>query len=420
MAGGGKRAVAVWHRRAGKDSLAINWTAFAAHQRKGVYWHMLPEAKQARKVIWDGIDREGRRIIDQALPEAIRDGSRNDEMSMHLKCGSIWQCVGSDNYNSLVGANPVGVVFSEYSVAKPAAWDFIRPILRENGGWAIFIYTPRGMNWGKKLYDQASALQAEGADWFAERLTVDDTGIITPEMIEEERRSGMSEELIQQEFYCSWEGSFEGAYYSKELSDARKSGRISTVPYVQGIPVNTFWDLGLNDTTAIWFHQYVGYQHRFIGCYESSGEPMSHYARHLLNQPYVYGRHFLPHDAGVRRIGLHNIKSVKEMLQEAMPGHQFEIVPRVHDVTAGIQQTRDKFSQCAFDAKGCEAGLNALSAYRKEWDEANACWRNKPLHDWSSNYADAFRSFGQGWKDPDIEFRPNVSVWRPYDSGAGY
>lgn len=198
LEGGGKRAAAVWHRRAGKDSVALNWTATAAHQRVGTYWHMLPTQTQGRKTIWDGIDRHGRRMIDQAFPPPVRTNYRKDEMKIELKCGSIWQVVGSDNYNNLIGSNPVGVVFSEYSVADPAAWDYIRPILAENGGWAVFIFTARGRNHGALLYEMAR----DNPSWFAQILTVDDTGVIGPEVIQEERDSGMSDDMIDQEYYC--------------------------------------------------------------------------------------------------------------------------------------------------------------------------------------------------------------------------
>ena len=203
FAKGGRRAVAVWHRRCGKDSLALNLEAAKAlTERVGVYWHMLPLNTQARKVIWDGVDRYGRRMIDQAFPKELRLSTNDQEMKIVFKNGSVWQCVGSDNYDALVGSNPVGVVFSEYSVTPKAAiaWDYIRPILAENGGWALFIYTPRGHNHGYTLYNQAKA-----AGWFTELLTVDDTKAIPAEAVEEERRAGMSEAMIQQEFYCSFE-----------------------------------------------------------------------------------------------------------------------------------------------------------------------------------------------------------------------
>jgi phage terminase large subunit len=216
LGGGGKRAVAVWHRRAGKDSTAINWTAVAAHQRIGTYWHMLPTETQGRRVIWDGVDGSGRRLIDQAFPRELRAATRHIRMTLELNCGSVWQVVGSDNYDRLVGANPVGVVFSEWSLTDPRAWDYVRPILAENGGWAAFIYTPRGKNHGFDLYD----LARHHGDWFAEKLTVEDTGILTPQVIAGERSSGMSEALIQQEYFCSFEAASDGSYYGKLLEQA--------------------------------------------------------------------------------------------------------------------------------------------------------------------------------------------------------
>ena len=144
---GGKRAVAVWHRRAGKDEVCLHWAACAAMQRVGNYWHMLPEASQARKAIWDAINpHTGRRRIDEAFPPSIRVGQRDDDMRIKLASGSVWQVVGSDNFNSLVGSPPTGLVFSEYSLTNPAAWDYLRPILAENGGWCVFMMTPRGRN----------------------------------------------------------------------------------------------------------------------------------------------------------------------------------------------------------------------------------------------------------------------------------
>lgn len=200
LSNGGKRAVAVWHRRSGKDSVALNWEAKAIFERVGVYWHMLPLNTQARKVIWDGIDKFGRRMIYQAFPKELIKSVNSQEMKIEFVNGSIWQCVGSDNYDALVGGNPVGVVFSEYSIANPAAWDYIRPILTENGGWALFIYTPRGHNHGYELYNHA------GSDgWFRQILTVEQTKAIDIKAVDEERNAGMSESMIAQEFYCSFE-----------------------------------------------------------------------------------------------------------------------------------------------------------------------------------------------------------------------
>jgi hypothetical protein len=208
-----QRGCAVWHRRAGKDSAALNLTAREMFKRVGTYWHLFPEQAQARKAVWNGIDRDGRRIIDQFLPPAVRERSNGQEMLVEAKNGSIWQMAGSDNYDSLVGSNPIGVVFSEWSLADPAAWDYIRPILAENDGWALFIYTPRGRNHGYATYQMALSNE----DWYCERLTVDDTGMVSEAQIQAERDAGMSGAKVNQEFYCSFEATGDDQFIPSEL-----------------------------------------------------------------------------------------------------------------------------------------------------------------------------------------------------------
>lgn len=245
-----KRAVAVWHRRAGKDSTGLNLTARDMFKRVGTYWHMFPEQAQARKAIWNGIDREGRRIINQFLPPEIRTRTASQEMLIELKNGSIWQMAGSDNYDSLVGSNPCGVVFSEYSIANPAAWDYIRPILVENDGWALFIYTPRGRNHGYELFQMALG----NDDWLAERLTIEDTGILSEEDMQAERDSGMSENKIRQEYYCDFEAEGDEQFIpSESVANARKRPQQSHMQdaMVLGVDVARFGD----DKSVIYFRR---------------------------------------------------------------------------------------------------------------------------------------------------------------------
>jgi len=391
---GGKRAVAVWHRRAGKDSTAINWTAVAAHQRIGTYWHMLPTANQGRLVVWDGRDGQGRRLLDQAFPRESRGAVRNDRMTMELKCGSIWQVVGSDNYDRLVGANPVGVVFSEWSLTDPRAWDYVRPILAENGGWALFIYTPRGKNHGFELFDIAR----HRGDWFAERLTVEDTGILTPGTIAEERASGMSEALIQQEYYCSFESANEGSYYGKLLEQAEQAGRVTQVPHQPELPVDTWWDLGIGDSTAIWFSQRAGLEQHLIDYYECNGEGLAHYAKVLQDKGYVYGSHWAPHDIAARELG-----TGKSRLEVARGlGLNFKIAPRL-SVEDGIESVRNLLPRCWFDAEKCRQGLRALKSYHRDFNEQRQSYLPHPVHDWASHGADAFRTGAVSLKD---SYRP--------------
>lgn len=191
-----------------------------------------------------------------------------------------------------------------------------------------------------------------------------------------------------------------GAYYVNEMQELRARGCIRQVPYEPSCPVNTFWDLGMNDTTAIWFHQLVAGEHRFIHAYENSGESLDHYAAYMLSLGYNYGGiHYLPHDA--RNRSLHTGKSALQVLEELLPGHRFEVVPRIEQVITGIQQTRMKMRGAVFiDEQGCADGIVALDNYRKKYNDKLDVYTDQPLHDRYSNYADAFRQWGQGFDMP--------------------
>lgn len=399
---GYKRVVCVWHRRAGKDSLCLHWTTVAAIERVGTYWHMLPTIAQGRKVIWDGITKDGNKVLD-AFPEAIVSHRRNDEMKLELVNGSVWQVVGSDNYNSLVGANPVGVVFSEYALADPAAWDFIRPILAENGGWALFPYTPRGKNHGYSLYQMAR----DNPDWYCTRQTIDDTGAISQDVIDSERLAGMSEEMIQQEFYCSFEAPLFGAYYARQMLQAEKDKRIANVPHDEHAKTETWWDLGIGDSTAIWFAQRVGKEIHLIDYYENSGEPLAHYVRVMQDKPYIYGDCVLPHDAMQREMqtGKTRVEALKSLGVKAT-------VLKQSSVETGVESVRAALSRCWFDKTRCARGIEALRQYRKDtapehlWkDKTEPQYKDKPVHDWTSHGADAFR-YG-------ILHEPRNAEWKP-------
>lgn len=361
-------------------------------QRVGMYWHMLPEAAQGRKVIWDGIDKQGRRIIDQAFPKEIRKSQNEHEMKIELINGSIWQVVGSDNYNSLIGANPVGIVFSEWSVAKPSAWDYMRPILAENGGWSLFIYTPRGRNHGYDIYQVAKNNPA----WFAQMLTVDDTNILPPELIADERASGMDESMIEQEYYCSFEGALVGSYYGKIINELEREGRITDVPYDPAVPVHTFWDLGHTDDTAIWFAQIVRGEVHIIDTYSNRGQDIRHYVDVIQAKGYKYGYwHWIPHDARAKTLAA-NGRSTEQQLNEY--GLKTRIVPQL-TVQDGIQAVRVTLPLCWFDLARTKDGLEMLRQYQREWDEDARMFKVHPKHDFSSHFADAFRYLSLAWRE---------------------
>ena len=209
-----------------------------------------------------------------------------------------------------------------------------------------------------------------------------------------------SEEKMWQEYPSTPEEAFqqstEGCYYTEQLAKARKESRIATVPVVEGVPVNTFWDIGASDGTAIWFHQRIGLENRFIKFYEAWGEPYSHFVKYMQGLGYVWGRHYLPHDATHKRQQGTSVKSPIDMLEE-LGLQNIEIVPRVDYIQHGIQATRDVFNQCWFDETNCKDGLAHLENYRKEWNDRAGCWKESPRHDIHSEAADAFRQFAQGY-----------------------
>jgi phage terminase large subunit len=256
----GKRAIAAWFRRAGKDEVCLNWTAVAAMQRVGTYWTLLPEAAQARKAIWDAVDpHTGLRRIDSAFPKALRESTHEGEMKIKFKNGSLWQVVGSDNYHSLVGTPPCGLTFSEWARAVPESYGYLNPILTANNGWAIFISTPLGNNHFKRMLDDART----NPKWFAEVLPVQASGgAISSEALKESRREYIAlygeaagQGLFAQEFECSFASVIPGAYYTAELITAEREGRVGIVDVAKDMPVHTAWDLGIDDATALWCFQ---------------------------------------------------------------------------------------------------------------------------------------------------------------------
>jgi hypothetical protein len=386
---GGKRAVCIWHRRAGKDATALNFTVTSIVERPGLYWHLLPTYNQGRKIVWDGMTKEGRPFMD-AWPQDLVKTVNNTDMKLETINGGLWQVVGTDYVDRLVGANPVGCVFSEYSLQDPRAWDLIRPILLENGGWAIFIYTPRGKNHGYNMYKLAQRMQASGkGKWFCQMLTISDTGVLTQADINEEREAGMSEELIQQEFYCSFEAGVPGAYYMQQLNEAKASGRITNVPIHPEIPVDTYWDLGMDDSTSIWFVQDVGREIHLIDYIENHGEGLPYYARKLKERNYLYGTHYGPHDIKVRELGTG--KSRRETAEGL--GIRFQPVKKSSYKEDGIEAVRNIFPHCWFDAVRCSRGIDSLENFRKEYDDKRKVFVATPVRDWAKHGADAFETF---------------------------
>jgi phage terminase large subunit len=408
MHGGGKRASVIWPRRHGKDDVALHYTAMAAHERVGVYWHLLPQQNQARKAIWDAVDpHTGRRRIDNAFPQELRETTREQDMLIRFKSGSTWQVIGSDNYDALVGTPPIGVVFSEWALSSPQAWSLIRPILAENGGWAMFITTPRGRNHAHRMHEMALTSD----DWFAERLVATDTGVFTPETLarelaelKEERGEEDGEAIYQQEYMTSFSAGLPGAYYAKIIDGLERDGRIGPVPYNPQVQVHTAWDLGRNDATAIWFIQRHGTGWAIIDYLANTSVGIDYYVKALKERGYNYGEHLLPHDAENEQL-VSTTGSIKDTV-EGMGLANVRIVPRTKSVTNDINEVRQILPVCWFDKEKTEKGIDALRSYRRVWDEKLKAYRDTPLHDWASDPADAFRTFAIGKPRDRVASKP--------------
>lgn len=383
-----KRGIFVWHRRSGKDSTALNITACKAMQRPANYWHMLPEAEQARKVIWNGKDRAGRRFIDQAFPEIIRRRTLESSMQIDLINGSSWNLVGADNYNRLVGANVAGVVFSEYSLTNPSAWQYIKPILDENDGWALFIFTPRGRNHAFDLLEVAK----KNPDFYTSVLSVDDTKAIPMSVIEDAIAEGMAPETVRQEYYCSFNAPNSGSYYGMHIEEAEIQGRITDVPVLQHLPVHTAWDIGIRDYMAIWFFQCDGPWFNIINYHRNNNQGMPAYIRYLkefADQYRVhYGAHLGPFDLDHRKPT--DGKTVAQYSREL--GLDFTVCQR-HGIDDGIHAVKMVLPQCRFDKTRCAVGLDDLTKYHSRFNEKLGQVSPNPVHDIHSHGADAFRIF---------------------------
>lgn len=382
-----RRAYLLYHRRAGKDICCWNFTIRRALEKVGVYYYVLPKYAQGKKVIWDGINEAGERIIDY-VPAACIDGKPNSsEMKIKLLNGSIIQIVGSLDFDSLRGVNAAGVVFSEYAQQDPRVWsEVFEPILEKNKGWAVFNTTPMGKNHAYDLW----IMSERDPEWHCQKLTVDDTQLITKEQIQKLRDHGRSEDVIQQEYYCSFERGVDGSFYSRQMHLARQDDRICRVPLVHHAKVCTYWDIGVGDATAIWLAQHIGTSVYLIGYYENQGEGVSHYIRYLdeyrQRTGCVYGEHYAPHDIKVREFtsGISRLETCQAL------GFKMQITPDL-PFEDGVDAVREVLPRCFFDAKNCEKGIKCLDNYRKKWNEVLAVYSTTPVHDYASHGADAFR-----------------------------
>lgn len=393
-----KNVVRVAHRRFGKGMEAFMLMCSAAIQRRGIYGYFLPTIGQSRRVIWQTIGSDGVRLIDR-FPSRLVANINHSEQIIRLANGSTIYVSGSDNYKRLIGMDFCYLVWDEYQDSNPSAVDAFRPMITRNKGYQQFLGTPRAYNHFKELYDA----HVDDPTWFVSNLTINDTvdefglPIITEQDIEAERHAGMPEELILQEYYGSWDAAIRGAYYSKQLTQARKDNRIGNYPFDATYPVYTCWDLGFDDATAIWFFQHHHERLWMIDYYENREQNMAHYAEMIRTKQLKWGCryavHWAPHDIEVRELVAG--KSRRDQAREL--GIMFRTVAAPARKIHGIHCVRHLFPRLYFNEPTCRLGLKHLTEYRSDFNEKDNVYSLQPKRNSATHGADALQTGALGW-----------------------
>jgi hypothetical protein len=374
--------IGVAHRRAGKTVADINELIIGAlkcTKPNPRFAYVAPQLNQAKDIAW---------VYLKEYTAFLKPKINESELWVELPGGKRIRIYGADNPDRLRGIYLDGVVLDEFGDMDPTIWSqVIRPALSDRKGWACFIGTPKGKNTFHKLWTDAE----DDPDWTRLMLKASTTGLLDDKELADARKMMGADEYAQ-EYECSFEAAVRGAYYGKELNDAEE--RITSVPHDPRLPVHTAWDLGVADSTAIWFIQVAGRETRLIDVLKGEGVGLDWYAKKLQERDYVWGNHYLPHDVEVRELGTG--KSRKEVLEGL--GIKITVCPNI-PVADGIQAVRMLLPTCWFDKDKCKTGIEALRIYRREYDEKRQEFRTHPLHDWTSHYADALRYFAVGHAD---------------------
>lgn len=385
---GFKKIIAVLPRRSGKDLTAFSVITEEALSHKANYLYCLPEFAHARRVIWDNITLEGKRVIDYIPKELIYRMNEN-EMKITLVNGSIISLAGSDAYDkSIVGRNFRGIVFSEAAQMNIDAYRYARPIVAASDGFMIFISTPRGKGEFYDLYIDSHKYRDE---WFSYRMTVEETCHMTPEQLEREKRA-MSDDMYAQEYLCSFEMGIEGTFYGKIIDKMKLNGQITSVPWNPQLKVHTAWDLGVARNMAVLcFQQTKAGEIRIIDCIQLDDGGIPHYINALKEKPYTYGAHIAPHDVNQRDIG----SGLTRAEVAASLGFNFN---RLHAVSVldGIEQCKINLPRTLIDDKRCAHLVKCLENYRQEWDGDKRRYKDNPVKDWATHMADAYRYLCMG------------------------
>ncbi len=397
----GKNILACVHRRAGKDIFCVDALTYRGLQRKGTHLYLFPLHKQARSVIWQGMDGDGIPFL-ASVPHQLTYKKNQARMEIELVNGSRLILGGSNNYDGLMGTNPVTIIYSEHSLHNPLARQHLDPILIANKGLEIIQFTPRGMN---HAYDTFEAVK-ENDDYHVEHLSVEQTfkhdgvtRIITEEDIRRAKQRGMSEEMIRQEFFVDFQVGNLGAYYTREISDMLRDGRVCILKPEPSLPLHSIWDLGGTDATAGLLFQVVGRYVHIIAVLHDTGLGLKHYLEQaeLMRRSFgcQWGNHWMPHDVKQEHQGWEHTES--RITQAKKHGWHLKVVPKVN-FEDGIESVRYMFQYTRIDKPNCQILLRALREYQREYNEEKARFDKRPLDNWAVHIADAFRYLAVNFK----------------------
>lgn len=403
----GKRySLTVAHRRAGKTVARINRLirdAVTCSKESPRFGYLAPFYVQAKDIAWAYLKHYA-----GPIPSKVNESELSIVFAHN---GAQVRLYGAENADRLRGLYFDGIAVDEAQDINPRALtQVILPALADREGWLDLSGTPKG--WGNMLGETYKRAQSD-PEWFVQVLRASETGLIAEAELERLRKA-MPENEYLQEFECSFDAAITGAYYAKELQKAEAEGRITRVPYDPMLQVNTAWDLGVSDSTVVWFWQQVGREIRVIDYLEAAGYGLDYYAKELKAKPYVYGKHWAPHDIRVRELG--SGKSRYEVAKTL--GISFDVVPDI-PVKDGIDAARLTIPRCYFDAQKCSTGLDALRQYREKMDEKRQVALG-PLHDWSSHAADGFRYLSVALKENAPKKKPEQDEFGPIAPYGGF
>jgi hypothetical protein len=385
--------VIVAHRRMGKTVSAINHlikSAIECDKPEPRFAYIAPTYGQAKRVAWDYLQKYTRSLGATYNVSELRADFWGRRVSLY----------GSDNPDSLRGQYFDGVVIDEVGDQNPRIWnEIVRPALSDRLGWACFIGTPKGNNHFAELAERAK--NEDG--WKFLQFKASETGVLPESELKAAYRE-IGEELYNQEFECNFNSAVQGSYFGKLINDLERDHHITDFPRDDLCRSFTAWDLGMGDSTAIWVAQVVGKEIRLLDCVENHGQALDWYVNWLRDNKYEGFIHILPHDVQVRELGTG--KSRKEVLEEA--GLSITVAPRL-SVADGIQAVRRLLPRCWFHPR-TKQGLDALRNYRREHDEKRAIFYEKPLHDWSSHFADGFRYLAIGLDEGDSSWQTSLPI----------